>query len=57
VDEEQGGTGSFIDIMDAVALDLHKAALERVELLVEPRRALRCARNGGGVVARDRNVC
>jgi len=34
--KEHNGTVSFIDIMDAGALDLHKVALERVELLVEP---------------------
>jgi hypothetical protein len=34
--KEHDGTASLIDVMDAVALDLHKVALERIELLVEP---------------------
>ena len=45
--------------MDAVALDFHEVALERIELLVEPRWALRHAGDviASSVVARDRNVC
>src|SRR6266516_1806289 len=39
-----------------VALDLHKAALERVELLIEPLGALRRLSHGTSVV-RSRSVC
>ncbi len=47
---------TFIDIMNAVALDLHKATLERIELFIKPLRACYRARDGGASVARDRRV-
>src|SRR5258708_4539853 len=56
MEEQQRGAASLIDIMDAVALDLHKAALERVELLIEPLRALHCTGDACSVTAKDRNV-
>src|SRR5258708_26523792 len=56
VDEEQGGTASLIDIMNAVALDLHKATLERIELFIKPLRACYRARVRGASAARARRV-
>lgn len=40
VQEQQHGPAFLIDVMDLVALDLHKTALERVELFIQPLRAI-----------------
>src|SRR5207248_2482441 len=51
--QQQGRAAPFIDIMDAIALDLYKMALERIELLIEPLRALNRIRG----IIKNRNVC
>src|SRR5690349_3044099 len=35
--EKQDRTTSLIDIMNTIAIDLHKAALERIKLFIQPQ--------------------